>query len=187
MNLRPKLGSWRRMRGDARGVAAVEFALVIPIVILIYAGGFEVVQAATVYRKLTDTTVQMANVTSQYTSVAKSDISSIAGASSQIMAPYATSPLTVVMTEVGTDKNSAATVQWSKGYVNGSLTTGLAQNSSVTMPKNFASANSYYIMVQTTYSYTPTIGSAFVHPIPMVNQIFMVPRQSLQIPCKDCP
>jgi hypothetical protein len=36
--------------------------------------------------------------------------------------------------------------------------------------------------VQTTYSYAPTIGGAFVHTIPMTDQILMVPRQSTSIP-----
>ena len=62
--------SWRDLLAHTEGVAAIEFALVIPMIILVYAGGFEIVQAATVNRKLTDTTVQLANVTTQYTSVA---------------------------------------------------------------------------------------------------------------------
>jgi Flp pilus assembly protein TadG len=177
------VGSWRRLRSDARGVAAVEFALIVPIVIVVYAGGFEIAQAATVYRKLTDTTVQLANVTSQYTSVAKSDISNIMGASAQIMAPYSTSPLASVLTEVKTNNAGVASVVWSEPYPVGGpyLPCG-----TVAMPAGFASPNSYYILVQTTYGYTPTIGAAFVNDIPMSNQIFMVPRESPSIPCTDC-
>ena len=78
---------WRRLRRDTRGVAAVEFALVVPMVIVVYALGFELAQASTVYRKLTDTTVQLANVTSQYTTVAAPDCTNIFNASSQIMSP----------------------------------------------------------------------------------------------------
>ncbi|HVM99225.1 MAG TPA: TadE/TadG family type IV pilus assembly protein [Caulobacteraceae bacterium] len=174
---------WSRLRRDNRGVAALEFALLVPVVIIVYAGGFEIAQAATVYRKLTDTTVQLANVTSQYTQVAKSDLSTISSASSQIMAPYSTSSLTIVVSEVGTDAAGAATVQWSQKYPSGS---GLAVGAPVTMPTGFATPSSYYILVQTSYTYTPTIGSAFVSSIPMTNQIFMVPRQSSSIPCSDC-
>jgi len=185
MNWQKKLGWWRRLRGDAKGVAAVEFALVVPLVIVVYAAGFEVTQAATVYRKLTDTTVQLANVTSQYTSVAKADIDNIMGASAQIMAPYSTTPLAAVLSEVQTDSHGAATVVWSEPYPVGGPS--LAVGSAVAMPANFASPNAYYILVQTTYGYTPTVGAAFVNTIPMTNQIFMVPRQSTSIPCKDCP
>ncbi|MEJ0065762.1 MAG: TadE/TadG family type IV pilus assembly protein [Caulobacteraceae bacterium] len=175
----PRAGrSWRDLVGHTGGVAAIEFALVIPLVIIVYAGGFEIVQAATVNRKLTDTTVQLANVTTQYTSVALPDLNAISGASSQIMAPYPTSSLTIVVSEIYTDTNSHGFVKWSQGYGAPCLPT----NSPVTLPPGFASASSFYVLVQTTYSYAPTIGGAFVHTIPMTDQIFMVPRQSPSIP-----
>jgi len=174
------LRSWRDLLGHTGGVAAIEFALVVPLVIIVYAGGYEITQAATVNRKLTDTTVQLANVTTQYTSVATADLNNIFAASSQIMAPYPTSTLTIVVSEVKTDASSNGTVAWSQGYPTG--TACLAKNSAVTLPAGFASPSSYYVLVQTTYSYAPTIGSAFVHTIPMTDQIFMVPRQSSSIP-----
>ena len=43
---------------DVGRAAAVEFALILPVLCLLYAVGFEICQAATVNRKLTDTTVQ---------------------------------------------------------------------------------------------------------------------------------
>jgi Flp pilus assembly protein TadG len=171
---------WRELRRDKRGVAAVEFALVVPVVIVVYALGFELAQASTVYRKLTDTTVQLANVTSQYTAVSDTDVNNIFGASSQIMVPYSTAPLTIVLSEVVTDASSNATVCWSKPYP--STVTPLATGAAVTMPTGMASPSSHYILVQTTYAYTPTIGGVFMSGLPMANQVFMIPRASTQIP-----
>jgi Flp pilus assembly protein TadG len=175
-----KFRVWRELRRDKRGVAAVEFALIVPIVIVVYALGFELAQASTVYRKLTDTTVQLANVTSQYTAVADTDVNNIFGASSQIMVPYSTTPLTIVLSEVVTDASSNATVCWSKSYP--STVTPLVTGSAITMPAGMASPHSHYILVQTTYAYTPTIGGAFMSGLPMANQVFMIPRASTQIP-----
>jgi len=79
---------WNRAIADTRGAAAVEFGLIGPVLILLYAVGFEVCQAATVNRKLTDTTVELANLTSQYTTVTKSDLSTIMNASSETMTPF---------------------------------------------------------------------------------------------------
>ncbi len=181
------LSNWRRLRRDSRGVAAVEFALVVPIVIVIYALGFELAQASTVYRKLTDTTVQLANVTSQYTTVGDPDLNNILGASSQIMAPYDPTPLTIVLTQVKTDASSTPTVSWSQPFP--SSVTPLATGSTVVMPPGMASPNSHYILVQTTYTYQPVIGGAFMANLPMSNQVFMIPRESSSIPCtcSSCP
>jgi Flp pilus assembly protein TadG len=183
----PNVRSWRGLRRDARGVAAVEFALVVPIVIVVYALGFELAQASTEYRKLTDTTVQLANVTTQYTTVADADLNSIFGASSQIMAPYATGPLTIVLSQVKTDTSSNPTVDWSVSYP--STVTPLSVGSAVVMPTGMASPSGFYILVQTTYAYTPTIGGAFMSSLPMSNQVFMIPRASTKILCTSsrCP
>ena len=46
MRWAPNLRFWRGLAGATlRGVAAVEFALVVPIVIVVYALGFELAQA----------------------------------------------------------------------------------------------------------------------------------------------
>jgi len=186
-------GAWPRLRGDQRGVAAVEFALVVPAVIVVYLVGFEIAEAGTAYRKLTDTTVQLANVTSQYTTMSCTDIDNVLDAAVQIMTPYPTSNISVVMSEVSVNSANVGTVCWSEEYQG----TRLANNSTVTMPSGYKGANStsscssgtasYYIMVQTSYAYQPTIGAAFigsgkiVGPITMKDQFFMLPRASSSI------
>jgi len=136
----------KSLAADRRGIAAVEFALVVPVVIVVYLAGFEVMEAATVYRKLTDTTVQIANVTAQYTTMGATDVANVMGASSQIMTPYSTSNLTIVLSEVTTDNTGAGKVTWSQTYPQG----GTALSGTVTMPSGFQTPNTSYILVQTT-------------------------------------
>lgn len=54
------------------------------------------------------------------------------------------------------------------------------------MPSGFQTPSTSYILVQTTYAYQPVIGGAFIQPITMTNQIFMLPRSSPSIPCNGC-
>jgi Flp pilus assembly protein TadG len=168
----------RGLAADRRGVAAVEFALVVPIVIVGYLAGFEVMEAATVDRKLADTTVQLANVTAQYTTMSSTDVSNVLGASAQIMTPYPTTSLSIVLSEVTTDNAGVGQVTWSQAYQG----TALATNTTVTMPSGFQTKGASYILVQTTYAYQPIIGGAFIKPITMTNQIFMLPRSVSSIP-----
>jgi Flp pilus assembly protein TadG len=169
----------RRFHADERGVAAIEFALVVPAVVVIYLVGFEVAEAATVYRKLSDTTVQLANVSSQYTTMSQNDADNVLQASAQIMTPYPTSNLTIVLYEVTTDSNGNAFTTWHRAYQTNSY---LADGTAVTTPSGFQAANTSYILVQSTYQYQPTIGAAFIGPIAMKSQIFMLPRSSPSIP-----
>ena len=106
------------------------------------------------------------------------NLSSIFGASSQIMAPYSASNLKIVLSEVTTDASSNAKVNWSQGYNGGiPLTAGTA----VSMPSGLAMPNSNYILVQTSYLYSPTIGAAYVPQIALSDSIYMMPRQSTAI------
>lgn len=175
-----------RVITDDRGAAAVEFGLILPVLVLLYAVGFEVCEAATVKRKLTDTTVQLANLTSQYTKVAKSDISTIMNASSQTMTPFPNTSLTIVLSEVTVDGTGTAKVAWSEAYLNGVAFTGTPITTAPVAPASFATANSSYIVVQSTYAYTPVIAGNLVRPMTLASQSFMLPRNSGAIPCSDC-
>jgi Flp pilus assembly protein TadG len=177
---------WNGVAADDRGAAAVEFALIVPVLVLLYAVGFEICQAATVKRKLTDTTVQLASLTSQYTKVTKSDIATIMNASSQIMTPFPNNVLSMSLSEVTIDGSGKATVTWSEAYHNGVAFTGTALSTPPTAPPSFQTANSTYIVVQTTYTYTPVIAGSFMAPLTLSNQSFMLPRDTGSIPCSDC-
>ncbi len=168
-----------RFASNRRGVAAVEFALIFPFLMMVYFGGFEICRATATYRKLADTTVELANISAQYTSMTANDVSTVMNASAQIMAPYATQNLSIVLSEVTTDASSNATVTWSSAF-NGAVPLGVG--TAVAMPTGLSSPSSNYILVQTAYNYTPTVGAQFIGAMPMSDQIFIIPRQSPSIP-----
>jgi Flp pilus assembly protein TadG len=170
---------WRRWRADNRGVAAVEFAIAFPVLLVVYLGGYEISQGMATYRKVSDTTIELANVAAQYTTMGSLDVQSVMNASSQIMAPYPTQNLTIVLSEITTDDSNNATVTWSQTY-NGA--TPLTVGAAITLPAGLSAKDTSYILVQTTYLYTPVAGAAYVGPIPMTDQIYMLPRSSPSIP-----
>lgn len=169
---------WHRFARGRRGIAAMEFAVVAPTIIVVFLGGYQLLDAVTVFRKLTDTTVQLANITAQYTTMGQSDVTTVLDASTTIMEPYSTAPISIVLSEVSTDANGNATVTWSKTFQG----TALSPGSPVSMPPGFDNPSSSYILVQTSYNYQPTVGAAFIGPIPMSKQVVMLPRASASIP-----
>jgi Flp pilus assembly protein TadG len=175
-----------RAIADDRGVAAVELALILPVLVLLYAAGFEVCQAATVNRKLTDTTAELANLTSQYTTVTKSDIATIMNASSETMTPYSNGDLALVVSEISIDGTGKASVTWSEAYLNGVPFQGNPLTTPPKAPPSFVTPNSAYIVVQSTFAYTPVVAGSFMAPMTLSNQSFMLPRDAASIPCTDC-
>lgn len=179
MRPRPILDLWLRWRRDGRGVAAVEFALTAPVLIIAFLGTYEGFQAAAAYRKLSSTTTELANVVSQYTTMGAADVATVTGASAQIMTPFPTSGLSIVLSEITTDSKSKATVTWSQAYNGG---TALTQGASYTLPTSLVTASTSYMLVQTTYAWTPMISGGPVGSINMTDQMYTLPRASSSIP-----
>jgi Flp pilus assembly protein TadG len=166
------------LREARDGATAVEFALLLPFLILLYLGGYELTQALSTYRKLTDTTTEIGSIVSQYPTLSAANLNSIFGATSQIMSPYSASKLAIVVSEVTTDSSNHATVTWSQGY-NGGLP--LTAGTAVSLPSGLAMPSTSYVLVQTAYQYSPTIGAAYVPTIALSDSIYMLPRQSSSI------
>ena len=77
-----------RFAGDRRGVSAVEFALLAPIMIALYLGLVEISDGIGVDRKVSLTASALANLTAQATAISSTEMSNILDASSAIVAPY---------------------------------------------------------------------------------------------------
>lgn len=159
-----------RLRGlwnDRSGLAAVEFAMIFPIMVAFYFGVVEYSSAISVDRKATQVARTMSDLTSQSMSVANADLISFGQAAKAIMTPYSPDPLTVGITEVYVDiLTGVARVQWSKGLefnAAGDVTiAGTNPHNAgevVTLPPALVAAKgTYVIWSEVSYKYTPAVG-----------------------------
>jgi len=111
------------------------------------------------------------------------------GATAEIMAPYSTTNLSMVLSEITTDGTVSplgpvVTVQWSVPYQGGAQLPENQTNAALRSPT--LATNSTYILVSADYTYTPVAGASFVPSIPMSDYIYVLPRQSASIPCTGC-
>lgn len=170
-----RLPRWaRRFAGDARGVSAVEFALLLPLMITLYLGGTEISQAITASRKVTLVSRTVADLVSQYSSVSTTDINNILAASSAIISPFSSTRLATTVSCVKVDASGNATVTWSETL--GGTKRGVG--SSVTLPSALAVANTSLIMTEATYTYQPTIGYVITGTMALTDKMYMRPRVS---------
>jgi Flp pilus assembly protein TadG len=143
-----------RLRIDESGVAAVEFALLLPLMLTMYLGTVEISQAVGVDRKVTLTSRTLADLASQVTSISSTDMSNILNASSAVIAPYDASKLKVTVSQITIDGNNNAKITWSCTKGGTAHSTG----SSVTLPSALNVANTSLIWGEAAYSYKPAIG-----------------------------
>jgi Flp pilus assembly protein TadG len=165
----------RRFARDQRGVSAVEFALVAPIMIGLYFGCVEVSDAVSVDRKVSLTAAALANLSSQVTTISANDMTNIFDAAGAIIAPYDATKMKMTVTCISIDASKNATVKWSVTR-NGTVNSGTA-----TLPGALQVANSQIILAETSYAYQPTVGYTITGTLSLADKMYMTPRQTAPV------
>jgi Flp pilus assembly protein TadG len=165
-----------RLARDQRGVSAVEFALILPLMLTLYLGGVEVSQGVSIDRKVTLTARTVADLTSQVASINNAGVASVLGASSAILSPFPATNAKITVSVLKIDANSKVTVTWSD-TLNGTAIHS-AGDTITTVPSALVVANTTLVWGEVTYTYKPVIGYVLTGTMDLKDQIFMRPRLS---------
>ena len=176
---------YARLIADRSGTSLVEFAVLLPLMLVMYFGSIQITDAISADRQVTLVASTVGEITSQYSNVATSDISNILSASSAVLAPFPAANATVTLSFVCIDANSKATILWSQSFQGTARATGATVTSLI--PAGLLVANTAAIWGEATYSYKPVIGWVITGVLPMYDQIFLRPRQSASIPLNGGP
>ena len=168
-----------RLASDQSGIAAVEFALILPLMLLLYFGGVEIMQAVMVNRLVDLAATTVTNLTAQYTTISASlQMPDILKASTQVMAPYPTTTVKVVVTCITIDGQGNATVGWSQASTNA---TALTLGQAVTVPASLKVASTSLILGTVSYAYSPAFDFMKIGPFNLNSQVYMSPRASTTV------
>jgi Flp pilus assembly protein TadG len=178
--MKPMMDIWRRARrsvqdlfGDVRGVAAIEFAMVVPVMLILFFGTDEFASGIAVNRKVTLMARTLSDLTSQNISVTDTQLTNFFNASAGIMTPYSATPVRSTITELYVDPNTlSAKVQWSKGSAPRTAGTTVA------IPTALQIAGTYLIYSEVSYAFVPTVGYVLKNSITLSDFTFTRPRQS---------
>ena len=168
---------------DVRGVAAVEFALILPLILILYVGALDVTRAVLASRNVDLLSRTISDIVSQQSTTSatsSSTVSLIFGAATSVMAPYSTTGLKLTVSAVDiklkSDKTCCqALVRWSytQGGTLRACTVPLTQVADGTQsaPGNIpasiiaansnagfgyaAGATSYLVVADVSYAYVP--------------------------------
>jgi len=166
-------GLARRFARSRRGVAAIEFAFVLPVMLTVYFGVVEVAQGVMIDRKVTDLNRALADLTAQGTSISDAEISNIFDAAQTIMAPFTSVAPKMAIVSVVIDSSGVAKVCWSAQR----NSTVPKRGDTVALPDNLKIASTSLIMATASYDFTPLIGYLVTGPIVIGNTpIYMRPR-----------
>ncbi|WP_170937142.1 MULTISPECIES: TadE/TadG family type IV pilus assembly protein [Rhodomicrobium] len=162
----------RALRAGEDGLALIEFALIFPIMIIMFIGMVEFGEAFSIKRKVDNVAATVADLVSQRASVTSQDLDDIVTIANQLMRPYPTTGLRVrIMSVVANAQNTATTVLWSSGAG------APAAGSAYALPRaGLTEANSSIIAVEAEYeNFRPAL-SHFIGTIDISGNAFFRPR-----------
>jgi len=166
-----------RFAADRSGISAVEFAMLLPVMMTLFLGTVEASQGIAADRKVELTARSLADLSSQYTDITDAAMSNILAAGSAIIAPYSAANLKEVVSEISINAQGVATVVWSDTLNGTALTVG----QTVSVPASLAVPNTFLVLAQVQYSYNPTYGYVMTGTLTLSDQSFMRPRESSSI------
>ena len=172
----------RRFRRDDGGMALVEFAMVLPVMVLLYLGGVAVTQGVMTNRKVVLLNHAMGDMVSQVTDLTAADATKTFGAAAAILAPYSSSSaiLSMRVSSVKISATGAACVEWSTSPNSGYARAAKSDVTSI-VPSELRVANTWLIMPESTYAYTPIVGVDITGTINMQKTLFLRPRASSRV------
>ncbi|MBV9456060.1 MAG: pilus assembly protein [Bradyrhizobium sp.] len=162
--------SARALRRDHRGVAAVEFAMIFPLMLMGFFGTVEICAAVAIDRKVTLIARTLSDLTSQAaTSVDSPALTGIFTYGLYIATPYSAAPMKGQVSEIYVDSNGKATIQWTQGatYSASSVTlTASTRNPgddvSSVVPAALLVKRTYLIFSEVSYQCLPLGGTGYV-------------------------
>lgn len=181
MRLKPlRLRFLHRLGFDERGVSALEFALIAPVLVLIYFGVGELCEAMMAQRRATHATSAIGDLATQSQSLASSDVSDIFTVANTIMAPFSTTTLKLRLTSVTMNASSQAMVDWSCST--GGLTVYKAGNSYDSLPSGILSVSGDSIIVaEGQYTWDSPAKYVLPNGLNFSEIYYLKPRKSTQV------
>lgn len=166
-------GLIKRFGRDRRGVSAVEFALIAPVMITFYFGMAETTQALLADRRTGHAASAIGDLVAQSSTVSSSDLTDIFGIATTIMEPYPTTTLQMRVSSVTVDSAGVAKIDWSSGQGMSALTTG----STVTLPSGVAATGQSVVMSEVSYAYDSPVDYLMPNGVTFTRKFYLRPRK----------
>jgi Flp pilus assembly protein TadG len=171
--LRPLAGFWR----DRRGVSAVEFALIAPVLIIMYCGMAELTQAMMAQRRLSNIASSIGDLVAQNSQTGPLKTADIFTIGKTIMAPFSVSTLKMCVASVSSDATGKDTVVWSQPST--TMSTCPAAGAVLTdVPVGVLPASKTVILARASYVYTSPIQLVMPTSLTFSRTYYLRPRKS---------
>lgn len=178
----------RRLRGDRTGVGAVEFALIAPVLIMLYMGSLEVSVAMSVNKKLARAASTVADLVTQDNNVDKEFLESMVNVVQSVMTPFPADSVEVKITGISIDGSGVGKAVWSWKE---DKSTPYAKNSIQTLPTDLAIPNTFLVRTEVEFDhklmlFVPDLPNLDARTLSMKKTYHLRQRIDDMVACEDC-
>ncbi len=168
-----------RLKRDNKGVAALEFALIAPIMVTLYMGSVELHHALSADRRVTDLAGATADLVAQSADIS-GQMENIFDAASTYLKPYGVDNLHITVSSICHAGDNTGRIDWSSNYVNGGVKS-YAHMEIVPLPLDdddnpvLTIKGTSLILAEVSYQYTSPLGK-YVNSMTLSDHYYLRPR-----------
>lgn len=171
-------GILRRFGASKRGLAALEFALLLPVMVLVLFGSIDLIDALGANRRTENVAASLADVVARDTEVSDSEIAGLWAAMAVLVVPGTGDNITARITSIEIESTTTARVVWSEGSGMSALISG----STVDLPTAMMVAGTSVILVETAMQYDAPLNILFPGAVTLSHQAYRRSRLVDPIP-----
>lgn len=180
----------KRLIRNEDGLGAVEFALLVPVLLALYVGAVELSTAMTIDKKVSKASAVATDIISQLETVDQTTLQEMVGIAQAIVAPYDSSSLGMQVVGIEVDSAGTPTIAWSWNETNG---TPFTAGDEIIIPTAFAIPDTF--LLQTTVNLghnllllSPNQANAewSESTISLSKLYYLHQREAKTITCDDC-
>ncbi|MBO6754895.1 MAG: pilus assembly protein [Roseibium sp.] len=176
---------------NRQGVAAVEFALLLPVLLILVIGMAETTDALNHDRKVSQVASTIADLVAQGQIVSPTELSDYFLGAEAIMEPYPTTTLDIIVASVTFDADGDPVVDWSEDNDGGSPWPA-GGPPPITLPATIRVPGASVVVGDASYTYTPMFASSLQSIFPRASSMnfsetfFLRPRLVQTVLCPAC-
>jgi Flp pilus assembly protein TadG len=177
-----------RLARDRQGVGGVEFAIVAPMLIVLYLMAFELTMGLSVAKKTSMASSTVADLVARQEKVNKAFLTTMSDVTAAIFVPYPSNNLLIKVSAIKIDSTKAAKVAWSWS------TTGAepyAVGTTAPVPADMLVADTFLIRSELSVShelmmYLPGLSGTEAKSITLSREFYFRQRLGTEVTCTDC-
>lgn len=155
--------SIRRFGRAKKGLAALEFAILAPMMVFLLFGSVDLIDMLGANKRAQNAAASLADVVARDTEVSNAEVTNFWAALNVLMFPDSGAAMQMRITSVSIQSATTARVVWSEGRGMAARTT----NSLVSLPPAMMTPGTSVIMAEAVYTYNAPLGFLTAGPIAM--------------------